>query len=115
MALDYKIYHDFGKQFNRLKLMESLVLDSASMTITDSPTASTDDTFEFLTRNTTTGVLEKIAEPIPLSAGGTGVDLTDPGADKLLFWDDSAGNIDWLSLGTGVSISGTTLNVTAGI
>lgn len=113
MALDYKIYHDFGKQYNRLKLMESLILDSATVTITSSPTTSTDDAFEFLTRNTSTGLMEKLAEPVPLSAGGTGVDLTDPGADRLLFWDDSAGNITWLELGSGLSITGTTISSSA--
>lgn len=37
-------------------------------------------------------------------------DLSDPGADRLLFWDDSAGASAFLSLGTGLSITGTTLN-----
>jgi hypothetical protein len=41
--------------------------------------------------------------------------LTDPNADRLLFWDDSDGNIVWLTLGTGLSITGTTLNGTAAI
>ncbi len=115
MALDYKIYYDYGKQYNRLKLMDALVLDSASMTITTSPTTSTDDTFEFLTRNTSTGLLEKLAEPIPLSAGGTGADLVDPGADRIFFWDDSAGQSTWLELGSGLSITGTTISATAGL
>src|SRR5687767_12516912 len=29
--------------------------------------------------------------------------LTDPGADRLLFWDDSAGSLVYLTLGTGLS------------
>lgn len=37
-------------------------------------------------------------------------DLTDPGADKILFWDDSAGAVEWLDLGTGLSITGTTIS-----
>lgn len=36
--------------------------------------------------------------------------LTDPGADRLMFWDDSAGEVEWLAPGTGLSVSGTTLN-----
>lgn len=36
--------------------------------------------------------------------------LTDPGADRLLFWDDSVGAYVHLSLGTNLSITGTTLN-----
>lgn len=35
--------------------------------------------------------------------------LTDPNADRLMFWDDSAGDIVWLEAGSGLSISGTTL------
>ena len=50
----------------------------------------------------------------PLSEGGTGTSLTDPNADRIFFWDDSAGASDWLTIGTGLSISGTTLSVTAG-
>ena len=51
---------------------------------------------------------------IPLNKGGTGVALTDPNADRLMFWDDSGGAIDWLTLGTNLSITGTTLNATGG-
>lgn len=36
--------------------------------------------------------------------------LTDPNADRLAFWDDSAGKFDWLTPGTGLAISGTTMN-----
>jgi hypothetical protein len=41
-------------------------------------------------------------------------DLTDPGSDKVLFWDDSVGAAKWLSLGTNLSITGTTLNAAGG-
>lgn len=40
--------------------------------------------------------------------------LTDPNADRILFWDDSAGSYAWLTLGTNLSISGTTLNAAGG-
>lgn len=40
--------------------------------------------------------------------------LTDPGADRLLFWDDSAGVYTHLSLGTNLSISGSALNAAGG-
>ena len=56
-------------------------------------------------------------------AGGTGAqglvgslsDLTDPGADRILFWDDSAGDLDWLSLGTGLTITGTSMALHANL
>lgn len=51
---------------------------------------------------------------LSLAGGGTGSSLNDPGADRLLFWDDSAGVVDWLTLGTNLSITGTTLNATGG-
>lgn len=37
--------------------------------------------------------------------------LVDPNDDRILFWDDSAGVYAYLSLATGLSISGTTLSV----
>jgi hypothetical protein len=54
------------------------------------------------------------ATNIPLGKGGTGASLTDPNADRLMFWDDSAGTVDWLTLGTNLSITGTTLNASGG-
>lgn len=46
--------------------------------------------------------------------GGAGIvgdliTLTDPGADRILFWDDSAGAAGFLTAGTGLTISGTTI------
>jgi hypothetical protein len=40
--------------------------------------------------------------------------LADPGADRIAFWDDSAGQITYLSLDTGLSITGTTLSLGLG-
>jgi len=40
--------------------------------------------------------------------------LTDPDADRLLFWDDSDGNFVFLTLGENLSITGTTINATGG-
>ncbi|HNC56660.1 MAG TPA: DUF2793 domain-containing protein [Leptospiraceae bacterium] len=53
------------------------------------------------------------------SAGGgnltpTAFGLTDPNADRILFWDDSAGILTWLTLGTNLTITGTTLDATSG-
>lgn len=52
-----------------------------------------------------------------LSGSGAGmvgdiVALTDPNADRGLFWDDSAGAVALFDLGTGLSFSGTTLGLT---
>lgn len=37
--------------------------------------------------------------------------LTDPGGDRLLFWDDSEGALDWLQIGTGLGLATTTLSL----
>jgi hypothetical protein len=43
-----------------------------------------------------------------------GTTLADPGADRILFWDDSESETTWLTAGTGLSISTTTLSVAPG-
>lgn len=40
--------------------------------------------------------------------------LVDPNADRLIFWDDSAGSYAYLTLGTNLSITGTTLDAAGG-
>jgi len=54
---------------------------------------------------------------VTVSADLLGIeDLTDPGADRILFWDDSAGYVTWMSAGTGLSLSGTGLSLaTSGV
>ena len=49
---------------------------------------------------------------LPLSKGGTGEVLTDPGADRIMFWDDDQSDVAFLTPNTGIEISGTNLNVT---
>lgn len=39
--------------------------------------------------------------------------LVDPNADRILFWDDSAGAYAYLSVGTGLTIAGTTISNSA--
>ena len=49
--------------------------------------------------------------PVPISDIAA---LTDPGADRLLMWDDSTGEYTHATLGTNLSFSGTTLNAAGG-
>jgi hypothetical protein len=51
---------------------------------------------------------------LPLANGGTGANLVDPNADRILFWDDSAGAMTFLTAGTGLTISGTTITGNTG-
>lgn len=69
-----------------------------------------------LTNESGTGtfVLSSITDALqPLDADLTQIaGLADPNADRLLFWDDSAGVYTHLTLGTNLSITGTTINAT---
>jgi hypothetical protein len=40
--------------------------------------------------------------------------LTDPGADRIAFWDDSVGAIVWLTVGTGLTITDDTIDASGG-
>jgi hypothetical protein len=57
-----------------------------------------------------TGVTGQLA----LVNGGTGASLADPNADRILFWDDSAGSVTWLTAGANLTITGTTINASGG-
>jgi hypothetical protein len=51
---------------------------------------------------------------VALADGGTGASLADPGADRVMFWDDSAGATTWLTMGSNLTITDTTLDAGAG-
>jgi hypothetical protein len=48
-----------------------------------------------------------------LSVSGSDLVADDPNADRIVFWDDSEGKWRYLEAGSGLSISGTTMTVTA--
>ena len=48
---------------------------------------------------------------IALADGGTGASLADPNADRIMFWDDSAGAVTWLTPSTGLTITTTSITV----
>jgi hypothetical protein len=49
---------------------------------------------------------------LPLANGGTAASLSDPNDDRILFWDDSAGAVTWLDIGSGLALTDTTLSTT---
>lgn len=51
----------------------------------------------------------QLSGQVPLANGGTGAALVDPNADRIMFWDDSAAATAYLTPGTGLTISGTTI------
>lgn len=62
---------------------------------------------------TTSGTLT-LAGTLAMANGGTGAALVDPAADRIMFWDDSAGAMTWLTAGSGLTITGTTISASAG-
>ena len=48
---------------------------------------------------------------LSLANGGTGASLSDPGADRIMFWDDSGSTVNWMSAGTGLVVGGTSISV----
>jgi len=76
-------------------------------------TASTSGTGDVITLNIGQGTgIQVNADTIELNHLGL-EDLVDPNADRILFWDDSAGKSEWLTASTasGINISGTTLQL----
>lgn len=67
--------------------------------------------------NKITGLADGTADTDALAVGQVEDMLTDPGADRLFGWDDSAApgsNKTWFTMGTNISITGTTINVSSG-
>jgi|CXWL01.1.fsa_nt_gi hypothetical protein len=60
------------------------------------------------------GVYRAGGTDVALADGGTGASLADPAADRIMFWDDSAGVVTWLTVGTGLTITATTIDATGG-
>ena len=86
--------------------LKSLVSNTSAITITGGTDTVTLDIDESnLTLSNMSGI-------IPLSKGGTGSALSDPGANAILFWDDSTSEIKFLEIGTNLNISGTVLSAT---
>lgn len=50
---------------------------------------------------------------VPLADGGTGASLSDPNADRLMFWDDSAGATAYLTPAAPLTITTTTIDCDA--
>jgi hypothetical protein len=88
----------------------------ASLTTSGTSGAATLNSGVLNIPNYTTGdivsILPTAADILSVSSGA--ISGVDPGADRIVFWDDSAGKLTYLTAGTGLSISGTTITSTGG-
>jgi len=48
--------------------------------------------------------LSEFSGILPVSMGGTGISLDTPEANQLMYWNNDAGEVSWLSIGEGLSI-----------
>lgn len=64
--------------------------------------------------NTEFQTLNGVTSAIQTQLDGKITAFADPNADRIVFWDDSAGAFAALEVGSGLSISGTTLSATGG-
>jgi hypothetical protein len=55
----------------------------------------------------------QVSGVLPLANGGTGANLSDPGANTLLGWDDTDNAVDFFTIGTGLAYNHATHTLTA--
>jgi hypothetical protein len=48
--------------------------------------------------------LDNTTGTLPISKGGTGVSLSDPDTDSIVYWDDSAGTMEFITISTGLVV-----------
>jgi hypothetical protein len=89
---------------------------TGSVVLSTSPTFTTPNlgtpSAATLTNATGLPLSTGVTGQLPLANGGTGASLVDPNADRIFFWDDSAGATTFLTVGSGLQISDTTLSST---
>ena len=96
-----------GDQSSIVGITGTLAQFNTAITDANIPQASTD-------LSDTASLYRSGGTDVALADGGTGTSLVDPNADRILFWDDSAGAMTWLTMGTNLTITGTTLDAAGG-
>jgi hypothetical protein len=94
-----------------------LAIQTAMATKYDLSDLATQAQAEAGTNNTTFMSPLRVAQYLAQNAGVLFdiLALTDPGGDRILFWDESANDTTWLTVSTGLTITDTTLTVDASV
>lgn len=100
---------DFDAEFDAIKVAVDTKYDPTDLASQAQAEAGTDNTVLMTPLRT-----EQAAALWGGENAGVVADLqalTDPGADRLMFWDDSVNSTVWLTAGTGLDITGTTMSL----
>jgi hypothetical protein len=95
-------------------LLQAYDVDGTAYTTFGTLTAGNTPTFDLADATTKAGayIYRAGGTDVALADGGTGASLADPNADRIMFWDDSAGATTWLTVGSGLAITDTTIDST---
>jgi len=89
----------------------SLLQDGANITLTYNDSAGTLTVAATDTNTTYSAGTGLALSSTTFSLSHLGLQsLSDPNADRIAFWDDSAGAFAWLTIGSNLTVSGTTLS-----
>ena len=84
---------------------------SSKVSITNGNGISGNPTIDVVEANL---VLSNMSGIVPLSKGGTGVNLSDPNDDRIMYWNDTTNSVAWLDIDSSLSISSGVLGVVGG-
>jgi hypothetical protein len=84
----------------------------ANGTVLTSGGESAAPTFAAASGGDTVSIESSAADVLSVSSGAISAD--DAGSDKLVFWDDSAGKLTQLTVGSGLAVTDTTIDATGG-
>lgn len=86
-------------RFDQVPNLTGLTASVAELNILDGATLTT----------TELNYVDGVTSAIQTQLDGKAPVIADPGADRIRFWDDSAGAEAWLEAGAGLAITGTTI------
>jgi hypothetical protein len=105
------LLYDNGDSTKNLQFQLSGITTGTTRTLTAPDASGTIALTSDITGGDTVSIEASAADVLSVTSGAISAD--DAGADRIVFWDDSADKLTYLEAGSGLSISGTTITATA--